>query len=174
MQLDLTRYRQPLAHFSRTFEPSEVSEAGDAYRIVTPVQLDFDIHKDKEKFRLEGTVRTELELPCSRCLEPFRMPVDASFAQLYLPASAMATESERELQEDDVDTSYYTDDQIDLNVLMREQFYLVLPMKPLCAEECKGLCPQCGTNWNTGTCDCATEWIDPRLAALKQLKTKES
>jgi len=174
MKLDLTRYRQPLAQFSRTFEPSEVSEADDAYRIVAPVQLEFEIHKDKDKFRLQGRVRTELELPCSRCLEPFRMPVDASFDQLYLPASAMATEPERELQEDDVDSSYYRDDQIDLNELIREQFYLVLPMKPLCVEDCKGLCPQCGTNLNTGTCDCATEWVDPRLAALKQLNTKES
>ena len=52
---------------------------------------------------------------------------------------------------------------------MREQFYLALPMKPLCREDCKGLCPQCGTNLNTGTCECRPEWEDPRLAALKAL-----
>jgi len=174
MQLDLTRYRQALGHFSRTFEPADVAEPGDAYRIVAPVALDFDIHKDKEKFRLEGRVRTELELPCSRCLEPFRLPVDAAFDLRFLPATAMATEQERELQDEDVETSYYRNDQIDLNELMREQFYLALPMKPLCGEDCKGLCPQCGTNLNTGTCDCHAEWVDPRLAVLKDLKTKES
>jgi len=174
MQLDLTRYRQPLARFSRTFQPGEVSDSSDPYRIVAPVQLDFDIHKDKNRFRLDGTVRTELELPCSRCLEPYRMPVDATFDLRYLPASEMSTEPERELQEDDAETSYYRDDQIDLNELMREQFYLALPMKPLCRDDCKGLCAQCGTNLNTGTCDCATEWVDPRLAALKNVKTKES
>ena len=65
--------------------------------------------------------------------------------------------------------SYYRDDQIDLNELVREQFYLALPMKPLCREDCRGLCPQCGVNWNTGTCECGSGWEDPRLAPLKGL-----
>ena len=170
MQLELTRYRQPLGHFSRIFPPQEVEQEGDSYRIVQPVVLDFDIHKDKDRFRLEGTVRTELELTCSRCLEAFRLPVDAAFDLRYLPASAMSTEEERGIEEADLETSYYRDEQIDLNELMREQFYLALPMKPLCRDDCKGLCPQCGTNLNTGTCACATAWEDPRLAPLKQLK----
>jgi uncharacterized protein len=169
MLLDLTRYRQPQSHFSRTFQPEEVAQAGDAYRIVAPVHVDFDIHKDKEKFRLVGSARTELELSCSRCLEPFRMPVDAPFDLRFLPAAEMSTEPEREVQDEDLETSYYRDDQVDLNELLREQFYLALPMKPLCTEGCKGLCPQCGTNLNTGTCACAPEWEDPRLAPLKGL-----
>jgi uncharacterized protein len=170
MQLDLTRYRQPLSHFSRTFPPEEVTQEGDAYEIVAPVRLNFEIHKDKERFRLVGSVVTELELPCSRCLEPFRLPVNATFDLRYHPASEMSQDEEREVEEDDLETSYYRDDQIDLNELLREQFYLVLPMKPLCTEGCKGLCPQCGTNLNAGTCDCSTEWKDPRLAPLRQLK----
>ena len=169
MQLDLTRYRQPLNHFSRIFQPDDVGQEGDAYRIAAPVHLDFDLHKDKDKFRLVGTARTELELPCSRCLDPFRMPVDASFDLRYLPATEMTADEEREVQDEDLETSYYRDDQIDLNELLREQFYLALPMKPLCREDCKGLCAQCGTNLNTGTCACAAEWEDPRLAPLKGL-----
>jgi uncharacterized protein len=169
MQLDLTRYRQPLNHFSRIFQPDDVGQEGDAYRIVAPVHLDFDLHKDKDRFRLVGTARTELELPCSRCLDPFRMPVDASFDLRYLPATEMTADEEREVQDEDLETSYYRDDQIDLNELLREQFYLALPMKPLCREDCKGLCAQCGTNLNTGTCACAAEWEDPRLAPLKGL-----
>ena len=174
MLLDLTRYRQAQAHFSRTFQPEDVAQQGDPYRIVAPVVLDFEIFKDKDRFRLAGTVRSELELPCSRCLEPFRLPVDASFDQRYLPASEMANDQERELQDEDVEVSYYRDDQIDLNELLREQFYLVLPMKPLCDEACKGLCPQCGINLNTATCTCAVEWEDPRLAPLKGLVRRES
>jgi uncharacterized protein len=173
MHLDLTRYRQPLGHFSRTFTPEDVAQAGDAYRIVAPVTLDFGIHKDKERFRLVGTAVTELELPCSRCLEPFRLPVNAHFDLRYHPATEMSQDEEREIEDEDLDTSYYQDDQIDLNELLREQFYLALPMKPLCGDDCKGLCPQCGTNLNTGTCDCDAGWHDPRLAPLKQLK-KES
>ena len=169
MQLDLTRYRQPLNHFSRTFQPDEVGQEGDAYRIVAPVHLDFELHKDKDKFRLAGKAQAELELQCSRCLEPFLMPVDSSFDLRFLPATEMVADDEREVQEEDLETSYYRDDQIDLNELLREQFYLALPMKPLCREDCKGLCAQCGTNLNTGTCACAPEWEDPRLAPLKGL-----
>ena len=174
MKLDLTRYRQPVSHFARTFQPGEVASEDGTYHIVAPVELEFDIHKDKDKFRLVGRVRTQLELSCSRCLEPYRFPIDATFDQRYLPSSAASTETEREIEENDLETSYYSEDQIDLNELMREQFYLALPMKPLCLEDCKGLCAQCGTNLNTGTCECAPVWEDPRLAALKALKGGET
>ena len=169
MQLDLTRYRQPLSEFARTFQPRDIGNTGNDFRVMTPVELAFDIHKDKGRFRLVGTIRTELELECGRCLEGFRLPVDSAFDLRYLPASEASTEPEREMSEDDLETSFYRDDQIDLNELISEQFYLVLPMKPLCSEGCRGLCPQCGTNLNTGTCDCAPAWEDPRLAALKGL-----
>jgi uncharacterized protein len=171
MQLDLTRYRQPLNHFAREFQPEEVGQESDAYRIVAPVRVDVDIHKDKDRFRLEGTARTELELTCSRCLDPFRMPVDAAFDLRYLPASEALVEGdgEGEVTEDDLDTSVYRDDQIDVNEVLREQFYLVLPMKPLCRDDCAGLCPQCGTNLNGGTCGCEPPVEDPRLAPLRKL-----
>ena len=174
MQLELTRYRQPLGHFSRTFQPAEVEQEGDSYRVVQPVSLDFDIHKDKDRFRLEGTVRTELELACSRCLEPFRLPVDAAFDLRYHPASEMSSVEESGIEEEDLETSYYRDEQIDLNELMREQFYLALPMKPLCQDGCRGLCPHCGTNLNQGACDCAAEWKDPRLAPLEAIKRNQN
>jgi uncharacterized protein len=170
MLLDLTRYRRPLESFQRTFAPQEVGEEDDAYRVVAPVDLAFEVNKDKDRFRLVGTVSTELELACSRCLDPFRLVVNAPFDIRYLPASEASAEPEREVEEEDLETSYYRDDQIDLNELLREQFYLALPMKPLCQEACKGLCPQCGTNLNAGECDCAPAWEDPRLAALRALK----
>ena len=68
MKLDLTRYRQPISHFARTFQPDEVGGEAETYQIVAPVELEFDIHKDKDKFRLVGHLRTELELTCSRCV----------------------------------------------------------------------------------------------------------
>src|SRR4029453_14503570 len=117
MQLDLTRYRQPVSQFVRMFSPNEVEQEGDAYQIVAPVQVDLEIHKDKDRFRLVGNARTEFELPCSRCLEPFRMPVDGTIDVRDLPASQLSVEDEREVTEEDLDTSYYRDDQIDLNEL---------------------------------------------------------
>ena len=174
MQLDLTRYRQPLAQFARTFAPGDIGQDGDSYQVVEPVALAFDIHKDRDRFRLAGTLRTELELVCSRCLEPFRMPIDASFDLRYLPSSEMSPEAERAIEEDDLETSYYRDDQIDLDELLREQFYLALPMKPLCLADCRGLCAQCGTNLNQGACTCAPAWKDPRLAALDALQKNQN
>jgi uncharacterized protein len=103
------------------------------------------------------------------------VPVDAAFDLRYVPHSENTGgegEAEREIEEDDLTTAYYRDETIDLGELVREQFYLALPMKPLCAEACKGLCPQCGMNLNQGTCDCRLEWQDPRFEALKALKNK--
>ena len=95
--------------------------------------------------------------------------------QLQDGLDAKATQdAEVELGEEDVEVSYYRDDAIDLAGLMREQFYLALPMKPLCTDDCKGLCPQCGTNRNVSQCSCTQGWVDPRLAALQALKTGES
>jgi uncharacterized protein len=170
MQLDLTRYRQPLTSFARTFEPHDVGDEGEAYRIAAPVDVALEIHKDKDQFRLVGRVRTELELACSRCLDPFRLPVDVPFDIRFLPAAQADAEDEREVAEEDLETAYYRDDRIDVNEVLREQFYLALPMKPLCREECRGLCPQCGTNLNTGACGCAPAREDPRLAALEQFR----
>src|SRR5205823_4549233 len=89
--------------------------------------------------------KTVLELPCSRCLEPFRLGVDEHFDLRYQPHTANTGEDEREIEEDDLSTAFYENDEIDLGQLMREQFYLAVPMKPLCREDCRGLsgCPHC-------------------------------
>lgn len=177
MQLDLTRLRKPLQRFDHTLTPAQVPQAGEVYRVVAPVAFGFDVHKDKAQFRLVGRVTTTLELDCGRCLDPFTLPVDAAFDVRYHPQAevnaAGSEDADVEVAESDLDDAYYSDDQIDLDELMREQFYLVLPMKPLCREDCKGLCPECGTNLNTGTCACRREWIDPRLAPLKALVPDE-
>jgi len=102
--------------------------------------------------------------------------VDAAFELRYVPQAEQAEENERALAEDDLTTAFYSEGVLDVIDLLREQFQLVLPMKPLCREDCKGLCPECGTNLNRGTCDCTPHWEDPRLAALKGLldRQKES
>jgi uncharacterized protein len=175
LALNLSRIRTAQDRFEREYAPESLGPATEDFRVAAPVSLAFDIFKDKQQFRLAGRVKTTLELRCSRCLEPFEWPVDAAFDLRYLPQSAAAAQekSEREIDDDDMAAAFYVNDEIDLGQLMLEQFYLALPMKPLHSEACKGLCPVCGTNWNRATCDCTTQWEDPRLAALKALK-KES
>ena len=173
LTLNLARIRTADEHFEKEYQPEALGSDRDAYRVAAPVSLVFDIHKDKDKFRLVGRVRATLELPCGRCLEPFILPVDAAFDLRYQPHAHNTGEGEREIEADDLDTAFYDNDEIDLGQLMQEQFYLTLPMKPLCTDDCKGLCSTCGTNLNRGTCSCSNQWEDPRLAALKTLK-KES
>ena len=170
MLLDLNKIHGPRERYEKVYPPDAFPPEGETFRVVAPVSLAFDIVKDKAHFQLIGTVKTTLELPCSRCVEPFLLPVENSFDLRYQPHAVNTGEGEREIEEDDLTTAFYENDQIDLRELMREQFYLALPMKPLCRDDCKGLCTICGTNLNRGTCDCKREWEDPRLAVLKTLK----
>jgi uncharacterized protein len=175
MRLDLSQIRAPHEHFERVFPPEAFAagaESGADFTIAAPVKLKFEIFKDKDTFRLVGNTVTTLELPCSRCLEAMKLPMDATFDLRYQPHSTNTGEGELEIEEDDLTTAFYQHDEIDLEQLMREQFYLALPMKPLCGDDCQGLCAICGTNLNRGTCDCKVESIDPRLAALKDLRSK--
>jgi uncharacterized protein len=171
--LDLRRMREAHERIDRTISPSALAgPEEEPYTVASPVSLAFDIYKDGQQFHLVGTVKAELSLACGRCLETYAFPVDASFDVLYLPHAHNAGEGEVEVEEDDLTTAYYRDDEIDLAQLVREQVYLAIPMKPLCREECKGLCPECGTNRNTGSCDCVKTWTDPRLEGLKALLNK--
>ena len=169
MKLDLSKIRTAHERYEKVYPPDAFG-ADDQFRVAEPVALAFDIFKDKQQFRLAGDVRTTLELTCSRCLEPFMRPVDAHFDLVYQPHAMNTGDDEREIEQDDLSTAFYLDDAIDLGELMREQFYLSLPMKPLCSDECRGLCPVCGTNLNRGTCNCKREWDDPRFEALKKLE----
>jgi uncharacterized protein len=173
MILDLSRIRQPETPLSRCYEPSRFDGRGADFRVVAPVALEGRIDKDHDRFRLVGRVSTELELDCSRCLEAFRWPVNADFDVRYLPQSENVGD-EREVEEDDLSVAFYRDESIDLGQLLDEQFYLALPMKPLCREDCKGLCPNCGANLNEETCGCQARWDDPRLAGLKALMNRDT
>src|SRR5262245_66332941 len=169
MLLDLSRIRTLLERYEKVY-PADAFPADDSFRVAAPVGLAFDIRKDKQQFQLTGRVQTTLELPCSRCLEPFLRPVDAQFDLRYQPQALNTSVDEHEVQEDDLSTAFYEDDESDLGQLMREQFLLSLPMKPLCSDACRGLCPVCGTNLNRGSCDCTRTWDDPRFAALREIR----
>lgn len=172
MLLDVSRMREALEHIERTCPGSAFDTGGD-FTVEGDVALALDIRRDKDRFRLVGTARATLRLACSRCLEPYSVPAECRFDLRYLPQAANAGEEEQEVAEDDLTTAFYRDDVIDLADLVREQLYLVLPMKPLCQPDCRGLCPQCGTNLNRETCGCEPRWVDPRLEALRALLRDE-
>ena len=170
MRLDLSKVRTAHERYEKGYDPDAFASDRESFRVAAPVWLAFDIDKDKQQFRLKGTLKTTLELTCSRCLESFESPVDVEFDLRYQPHALNTGDDERQIEEDDLTTAFYENDEIDLGHLMREQFYLTLPMKPLCSDLCEGLCPACGTNLNRGTCNCERGWEDPRFATLKKLK----
>jgi uncharacterized protein len=176
MLYDLSRFRGDVDRIDRTYQPAAFAFKNEGFRLAGPVTLGADLRKDARKVRLAGRVKATLDCDCSRCLEPFGVPVDAAFDVMFLPAEANVgragarDDDDEEVREDDLGVSFYRDDTIDLGELMREQFYLALPMKPLCREDCQGLCPVCGINRNRETCSCRSEWVDPRMEALRRLK----
>lgn len=174
MLLDLSKLHGRRAHVERTFVPSVFDPQDEEYRVVAPVELSMDVEKaGGDTFRVVGRASTRLGLECGRCLEPFQIPVDASFDLQYVPQAENAGEDEREIGEEDLATAYYREGTLDLRELLREQFQLALPMKPLCRDDCRGLCPHCGANLNRTSCDCTAAWEDPRLTPLKALLNRE-
>lgn len=171
--LDVSQMREARARVDRTYEAGSLASDAEVYALVAPIVLGVDVHRERDQFRLVGRVGTTIQMLCSRCLEPFQTPVDETFDVLFLPHRENAGDSEREIEDDDLATAFYRDQVIDLGQLMQEQFYLAVPMKPLCREDCRGLCPDCGTNLNSGSCGCARTWTDPRLEGLRTLLNKD-
>jgi len=174
MLLDLNKLHGSREHVERTLAPAAFDPQDPEYLVIAPVEVTLDVEKaGAGAFNVTGRAKTTLELTCSRCVEPFAVPVEAAFELRYIPHTENTGEGEREIEEDDLTTAYYREGLVDVVDLLREQFQLALPMKPLCTEGCRGLCPQCGINLNRGTCSCEAAWEDPRLAPLKGLLTRE-
>lgn len=117
---------------------------------------------------VEGSVQISASLVCSRCLGDFPWSMDIAFKEEYTPSEGLSREGEHELTGGELDLGFYANDELDIEELVEEQVLLSMPMKPLCREECRGMCPRCGINLNVGACQCSTENIDPRLAPLKR------
>ncbi len=168
--LDLREMRGSEERVDRSYPAATFgADPRDEYAVADRVSLALRVRKDGDKCRLSGRVCTTLNLSCSRCLEQFGIPCDLAVDLLYLPYSTNRGDGETEITEDDLSTAFYREGQIDLMQMVREQFQLALPMKPLCRGDCRGLCPACGSNLNERGCRCDTRWHDPRLVALETL-----
>ncbi len=169
LALDVAALREGTDRLDRQIAPDALP-AEDDYRLLAPVRLEGTVSRSKDTVEIVGEASTTLELACSRCLEGYPLDVTARFDLTYRPVVERREGSDEvEVAEEDIDTAYYAEGRIDLAELVHEQLYLALPMKPLCKEDCQGLCPVCGVNRNTTTCTCETQWSDPRLAGLKAL-----
>jgi uncharacterized protein len=124
--------------------------------------------------RVHGTVKGTVTMECSRCLERFGQTVNLNIDEVYRlqegPAPIRPPASS-EVVEDDSYVVY--EGILDLNAALSDAIMLSVPMKPLCRQDCKGLCASCGGNLNVEDCDCVTEEIDPRLAVLRRLLDRD-
>jgi len=118
---------------------------------------------------VKGTLYTEVEITCGRCLSSFSSPLTLNIEEEYFPiidvSSGTPLSLPGELGSFTIDEHHV----LDLTEAIRQYALLSVPMKPLCREDCAGLCPSCGHNLNQGGCDCPPQEADPRWSKLKKL-----
>lgn len=125
-----------------------------------------------QDIRVVGELSTRVEVACARCLDPVSRNIDRRFDLLYRPQGSDAGREEISVTTAEAEIGYYTGDGLLLEDVLREQVLLAVPIKIVCRDECKGLCPHCGRNLNQGACDCREEVSDPRWDALRGLRDK--
>ena len=132
---------------------------------ISPARLSGAVSRIERGFLLDARCAFEGKLECSRCLAAYPFAVDEPFA-LVLTERPTSPPDMRELERDDLDLSLYEGNEVDVAPIAEERIQMSIPMKPLCREDCRGLCPRCGADRNLGSCGCTTEEPDPRWAAL--------
>jgi len=136
---------------------------GIEYPVVSKEEIQFHFeHLGDGKLLISGTTRVKLEGPCDRCLTPVEIDVPVEFHY-----SVVKPDGFHEIDEDE---QFFMDGyEMDTEILINNELIMSLPMKVLCKETCKGLCPVCGKNRNEGDCGCDTFVPDPRMAAIKDI-----
>lgn len=122
-------------------------------------------------FLLEANLSYVQTLYCNRCLEPYELPTAIDVKLMLDVREEDELPEELELEAEDLDVLVLAEPELETRPLWIEQLHLAIPMKPLCKDDCAGLCSGCGTDLNKGSCSCAEAAVDPRWAALAGLKT---
>ncbi len=129
-----------------------------------PVEADVRLESVVEGVLVTGPVAASARFECARCLKPLEGAVSLDVCELFLAPGTEAAAEE--------DAYRVTGLELNLEPMLRDAIALALPLKPVCDEDCKGLCATCGKDLNAGACGCVDEDIDPRWAALSELRDK--
>jgi len=148
---------------------AQVPSLGRDARLLTPVVGRIHLTRLNDGILVQGHLHTEVELTCDRCLKLFAWTVEFDVEEQFVPTVDVITG--KWLITEENDPALLIDDHhiLDLEEILRQAIYLELPMHPVCREDCKGLCPKCGQDFNQGACDCSDDEIDPRWEVLKDL-----
>lgn len=139
-------------------------------KLAKPVNVDLEIQRRTDHIHIGGTIKGVIEVACHRCLGPFPFPLDEKVDVFLLEEQRIPEEEETELEEEEMDYEFFDGEVIEIDQLVAEQIFLALPLKVLCSESCKGLCPRCGANLNEEACKCEEGGNDSPFAKLGKLK----
>ena len=136
------------------------------------ITADIVVEREFDHLRASGRVQVPIGLSCSRCLVAYQSDIDSPFTIIFRKESSRHSEVEEEIElcDDDLISVVYSGEELDLSLEIEEQVAMEVPMKPLCDEGCKGLCPTCGTDLNNETCSCPGDNINLKFSALKDFK----
>ena len=170
MQINVAGLMQEPIGSARTIEIDDDVDFGEGKK--RRVTGQFKLLRTQRGILVEGEIKTETDLDCSRCLEPYRCPVTLKIEEEYLPTIDILS-GERMPAPDEPGTFRINERHIiDLSEAVRQYTLLAVPMKPLCKADCAGICPDCGQNLNLGACCCPPPEGDPRWAKLQKLLKK--
>ncbi len=160
------RFSENLTDLDEIYRRSRNREFG--FPSVLAVELTY--YRSGQDIIFHGRLNGRLSARCGRCLEDFYFGLDKSFDLVLTPKPGASGRRAEELSRDELDLSYYSTDEIDMSPFIAEQVLLALPTRPLCMENCRGLCGGCGTNLNAESCSCSVAAGDPRMAIFRTLK----
>ncbi len=166
MKLTLKELKNGMNHFSFKAEGEDLDLKPEEIDFSSEVKLKFSVLKIGNNLNCQGEIKARLKLECSRCLTEFFQPVTSKIEFI------LEMDDEKlgmDTQDDDYQFISKETISYDLNPRVREAMILTLPLKPLCKEDCQGLCQFCGTNLNLKSCSCSREAVDPRWNKLKEL-----
>lgn len=154
----------------RTALDEHIVSNSDEVGFETPVVGELEVTRTGHGVLVKGRAKTITTLVCGRCLESFQYQLEAAFREDFALAPDADVPSKGSVDVSDAAEAVGPGGELDVGELIRELLLLAVPMVPLCTPTCRGLCPQCGANWNRMTCTCSQHTIDPRLAPLQQFK----
>lgn len=168
MRIELEKLEESGGNFSEVYQELPFDEA--ELRLIDPVTVSGRVRrKQAAEVELNGSLRTRVAVPCSRCLKPVELPVEVVFSERFVPAVAWRDQAQHELNQEDLNLAAFDGKGIELDDLVKEEVLLALPTQVLCRLDCQGLCAVCGADRNETKCDCETKSRDSRWEKLKDL-----
>jgi uncharacterized protein len=170
MRIELENLEGGKGSFAHVYQPDDLDPVDERIRLIEPVTVKGNLRLAGNEAFVNGRIETRAQVECDRCLQPVELPVSAAFDLEYITGQDYESSQAVELTDEQMSVSVFDGKAIDIDEIVKEQILLAVPTRMLCREDCKGICPECGIDRNSGECTCVTDDIDPRWAALKNLK----